>query len=218
MRLADPELEVFHEVLEQMEMAAGGTGTPGRPPAGCGKGDVGTAGETVMRAWFGRRGWQVIPDRKQASEPGPDAIAWRKKKDGKLQVLLIDNKADAAGRTGSCPKPTPAGGRAKAIAEIPGLRDSSLKCHIGRYVYFLRSGLGRRRQWADEAAQLLELTWLTLVRSSGIWTRLPDGVFRVATNGCGCAPGVSTVLAARGVCFGDVAGVTGGPPLPLELR
>jgi hypothetical protein len=215
MRLADTQLEAFHELLEQMEMAGGGT--PRRPAAGCGQGDLGTAGENVMRSWFGRRGWQVIPDTKQASEPGPDAIAWRKRKDGRVQVLLIDNKADDAGRRGACPPPATTGGRARAITEVPGLRDSSLKCHIGRYVYFLRSGSGRRRPWADEAAQLLELTWVALVRSSGIWTTLPQGVFRVATNGCGCATGVSGVLAARHVRFVDVAGVTGGRPLPPEL-
>jgi hypothetical protein len=196
MRLADNELEAFGEVLEQML----GPVTC-REPAKCKLGPRDRAGEVVMEDWFKQKGWQVLGHH-SVGEHGPDAIAWRKK-DGKLQLLLLDNKA----------LDSPA-----AVSKAPGLYSANVARHLSRFIIPLRNSR-RPRPGAEEAARLLEATWLQIVRNPRYqpWSKLPDGVYRVITNGCGKSSGVASSLPSD-IRFGDIARcVPGRPPLPPEL-
>lgn len=98
MRLVDPELAEFHELLAEAVEEQLKTTTRGR------------RGETDLVKRYRRlrepdgSRWRVVrynptaspgSDR-PASHRGPDAVAWRVGKDGKVEVRVIDNKATTA--------------------------------------------------------------------------------------------------------------------------
>jgi hypothetical protein len=185
MRPADTELEVFNEVLEQML-----TVVPGK------------AGEQAMRAWFQRTGssWQFVghPVRGSTSLPGPDGVAWRRlQPSGTLQLMLVDNKQYSDPRK---------------IGEADGLSDRSLARNIGPYLRRMRTPAYRTKEHIDAAMDLLERTWLQVVR----YRMLPDEVRRVITNARGLSEGVTRKLAAKNYLFMDIAGRVGGVPPELQ--
>jgi hypothetical protein len=187
MRLADNELEVFNEVLEQMM----GSTTVVEP---------GKTGEEAMKTWFTRPGssWQFVAlhEGKSTRRPGPDGLAWRLK-DGKLELLLLDNKQYS--KTGN-------------IGKASGLTDKSLVRNIGPILVELRDLKYRTRQHLHAVRGMLVRTWLQLVNGLG----LPVGVTRVITNAEGMSTGITRTLDGQKFLFMDLAGRVGGVPPPMQ--
>jgi hypothetical protein len=211
MRLADNELEVFHELLEQMESELAQelvyeTGTSTTKAKRSGK-----AGEEKMVTWFRAVGFTVIGHLAGVTQPGPDGVAWRRLEDGRLLVLLLDNKELTTRR---------------AADKAPGLQRGSLSRNLGPIILSLRGIYTMlKRPYVEDVAGLLEKTWLYVVgrqwdedvRRSGR-PNLPSGVMRVITNGAGEATGITTNLQGQGFEFLDIAGKAGGVPPALAAR
>jgi hypothetical protein len=210
MRPADTELEVFSEVLQQMEGELAQERVYGAndqllefelqlvqelvyeeddPKAAERKAAArrrGARGEKAMADWFkARPSWTFVgkPGGDIASHPGPDGVAWKRNPKGALQLLLLDNKAT----------------NRKYISEATGLGKESLLRNLGAILEKLSTDPDQRKlRDVGAARRLLERTWQGLARGK---LDLPPGVRRVVTNASGKSVGLSEDLTGQGIGF-----------------
>jgi hypothetical protein len=187
MRLADNELEVFHEVLEQLEEELA-------QEWGGEEFEDGKAGEEAMRKFFKRAAstWQFIGHPRKEddpNQPGPDGVAWRRRRDGRLEMLLLDNKALTRAR------------RVARSDEPSGLLSPSLMRNIPPIINKLHTDPGGRKD-VLEAKRLLQRTLQAVMYGE---KKLPSGVRRVITNAGGNATGITNPLRREGFSFLNIA-------------
>jgi hypothetical protein len=216
MRLADNELEVFHELLEQMESElaqervyaandqllelemqlaqelAYEVDDPKAAERRAAAQRRGARGEKAMANWFkSRPSWAFVgkPGGDVPSHPGPDGVAWRRNRKGGLEMLLLDNKA-----TGQ-----------KYISRATGLGKESLLRNLGAILERMSTDPDQMKlKDVGAARKLLEQTWRNLVRGKNDEDGnpvLPPGVRRVVTNASGKSVGLSKDLARQDFDF-----------------
>lgn len=184
MPLVDQELQEFEKVLawmDEVELALM------RETAAHEKG---RKGEEAMREHYcNKLGWIVYNPPKKLTEPGPDAIVWRRPKEArkdqaKLELRILDNKSGQR-RSLTCPS---------------GLSTRSLFLNLPDIIKDLTTNRARltppkllippklkpvAEQATNEAIDLLKQTWDAL-RIKGIRAKpLPPGVELWVTNACG---------------------------------
>jgi hypothetical protein len=183
MPLADQELQEFHEVLARMDEAELALMLESAAH------EKGRKGEEAMRNHYFKLDWIVYNPPKKLTEPGPDAIVWRRPKEARqdrarLELRILDNKSGQR-RSLNCPS---------------GLSTRSLFLNLPDIIKDLttnRAALVPPKllipdklkpvavQATNEAIELLKQTWDAL-RIKGIHAKpLPPGVELWVTNACG---------------------------------
>jgi hypothetical protein len=195
MRLADNELEVFHELLEQMENEpvqelASLIKAMQSAPVAAKPGDYtqqAKAGEQLLLDKLRQQNWGYVgrEPTQPVTTPGPDAVAWKRRPDGQLELWLIDNKAR----------------KDAVVRAVDALMPRSLIRNIAPTIHHMRNlGIDRKHKDGVAAQALLWKSLHALVHGQG----LPAGVCRVVTNGSGKSRSIHFNLFLRGVRFRDV--------------
>jgi hypothetical protein len=187
MRLADNELQVFHELLEQMDSVQEIESLITTMELESANQAKGREGEQLLLKHLRAQQWHTLgraPDQ-PVNLPGPDAVAWKRLPDGRLELWIIDNKAHGQRLVNKAEALQP---KSMIRNLAPILRD------LNRHPIHLKLREGMAAQ---------ALLWRAL-RNLVLGKGLPAEICRVVTNAGGQSDGITRPLAASGVLFRDV--------------